>query len=187
MILLYKHIMDTRIERVLITNEQILNGVEKAATWINSTYHGKDLVLITILKGSIPFFGAIIPKIKVDCTIDYMHLSSFKGSHEAVTPPELLRNVSSELKNKDVLLVEDIIDSGRTIKMIIDILQSVGCRSIKILTMLDKPAGRTVELIPDFVCFTIPKEFIVGFGLDYQEQLRNLPYIGILKKEIYQK
>lgn len=143
---------------------------------------------MTILKGSIPFVGALIPKIKIDFVIDYMCLSSFKGKSEAQTEkPELVTSFTTDLKGKDVLLVEDIIDSGRTIKEVVKTLEHAQCKSIRILTLLDKPAGRTVELIPDYICFTIPKEFIVGFGLDYEEKMRNLPYIGILKKEIYSK
>ncbi len=179
--------MDARIEKILITEEQIQEAVVEAAKWVDAEYVDKDLVLVTILKGSIPFVGAIIPKITVDFEIDYIAMSSFKGGTEAQTLPELVQNFCSNLRNKDVLLVEDIVDSGRTIKEIYKLLEAQGAKSVKILTLLDKPEGRTVELVPDYKCFTIPKEFIVGFGLDYQEKLRNLPYIGVLKKEIYSK
>ncbi|MGL4948607.1 MAG: hypoxanthine phosphoribosyltransferase [Mycoplasma sp.] len=177
--------MDKRIERILISGEEIDVAIKKAAEWVDSTYINKDLVLLTILKGSIPFVGALMPKITLDYVIDYMSMSSFKGQTVAQTSPELIQSFTTNLKGKDVLLVEDIIDSGRTIKEIIEILKEAGCNSIKILTLLDKPANRTVDLEPDYACFTIEPEFIVGFGLDYKEIFRNLPYIGILKKEVY--
>lgn len=179
--------MDSRIEKILITKEEIDQAVIEAAKWVDDEYNNKDLVLVTVLKGSIPFVGALMPRITVDFEVDYIAMSSFKGGTEAQTLPELVQNFCTNLKDKDVLLVEDIVDSGRTIKEIYKLLEQQGAKTVKILTLLDKPAGRTVELEPDYKCFTIPKEFIVGFGLDYQEKMRNLPYIGILKKEIYSK
>lgn len=177
--------MDSRIEKILITEEEINDAIIKAAKWVDREYSTKDLVLVTVLKGSIPFVGSLVPKIKVDFEIDYIAMSSFKGCTKAQSLPELVTTFCSNLKNKDVLLVEDIIDSGRTISEIIKLLHEQGAKSVKILTLLDKPEGREVKLEADYKCFTIPKEFIVGFGLDYKEKMRNLPYIGILKKEIY--
>lgn len=179
--------MDPRIEKILINEKQIQQAITEAAKWVDEQYKNSDLVLVTILKGSIPFVGCLVPQIKVDFTIDYIAMSSFKGCTCAQTLPELVVNSCNNLKDKDVLLVEDIIDSGNTISEIINILKSQGCKSVKILTLLDKPSGRKVKLEADYKCFEIPKEFIVGFGLDYEEKMRNLPYIGILKKEIYNK
>lgn len=175
--------VDKRIEKVLISKTKIKRATKKAAQWINKEYANKNLVLVTILKGSIPFVGALIPLIKVDFEIDYIAISSFKGKTTAQSLPELVMNFCNNLKGKDVLLVEDIIDSGRTIKEIIRLLKTHNAKSVKILTLLDKPSGRKVEIEADYKCFTIPKCFIVGFGLDYEEKLRNLPYVGILKKE----
>ncbi|MGL4952014.1 MAG: hypoxanthine phosphoribosyltransferase [Mycoplasma sp.] len=179
--------MDKRIEKILISENEIHEAISKAADWVNENYENNDLVLLTILKGSIPFVGSLMPKIKLDYVIDYMNLSSFKGNTEAMTEPELIHSFTLSLAGKDILLIEDIIDSGKTISQIINILKETNCRSIKILTLLDKPEARVVDLAPDYSCFTIPNEFIVGFGLDYQEFFRNLPYIGILKKEVYSK
>lgn len=178
--------MDSRIERILITEKEINQAIISAAAWIDKIYDDKELVIITILKGSIPFIGALLPKIKVDFVTDYMTLSSFKGGVKALTTPECISTFTVDISNKHILLVEDIIDSGRTIKEIITLLLKNNVASIKILSLLDKPAGRTVDLKADYVCFEITNQFIVGFGLDYKEKFRNLPYIGILKKEVYE-
>ena len=177
--------IDKRIERILISELEINCAIDKVAEWINKNYESKNLVLVTILKGSIPFVGALIPKIKIDFTIDYLCISSFKGNTAAVCDPELIGDFSLNVTGKDVLLVEDIVDSGKTIKLVMDLLQKQNCNSCKLVTLLDKPDGRSVELVPDYVCFTIENLFVVGFGLDYQEKLRNLPYVGILKEECY--
>lgn len=179
--------IDDRIERVLISEQEINDAISKTAQWINENYKGKELVLVTILKGSIPFVGALIPKIKIDFTIDYLCISSFKGGTKAVCDPEIITNITSNLVGKDVLLVEDIVDSGKTIKCVMDLLIDQKCKSCKLITLLDKPDGRVVDLVPDYSCFTIENLFVVGFGLDYEEKLRNLPYVGILKESCYKK
>lgn len=182
-----KDVLHPWIEKVIITPEDLSVGISKAAQWINKKYAKKDLVLISILKGSIPFFGTLVPQIEVDLEMDFMSVSSFKGATFATTLPELVKNISIDIENKDVLLIEDIVDSARTISMVTDLLRKQNPTSVSILTLLDKPEGRTVDLKVDYACFTIPLLFIVGFGLDYREKLRNLPYIGILKNEIYLK
>ena len=126
-------------------------------------------------------------KITIDFSIDYLCVSSFKGETSAQSLPEIVTNLSSSLEGKDVLLVEDIVDSGRTIKLVMEALSKQNCNSCKLITLLDKPGGRVVELLPDYSCFKIDNLFVVGFGLDYKEKMRNLPYVGILKKECYTK
>ncbi len=180
-------VIDKRIERVLISEEEIQSAIVDVANWINKNYQDKDLVLVTILKGSIPFVGSLIPKITIDFSIDYLCVSSFKGETCAQSLPEIVTNLSSSLEGKDVLLVEDIVDSGRTIKLVMEALSKQNCNSCKLITLLDKPGGRVVELLPDYSCFKIDNLFVVGFGLDYKEKMRNLPYVGILKKECYTK
>ncbi len=175
--------IDNRIEKVLINERKINKAINKVAQWINQNFKDKNLVLVTILKGSIPFVGALIPKIKVDFTIDYISISSFKGERRAITEPEIINFLSNDVKGKDILLVEDIVDSGKTIKLVLDTLKKTNCNSCQLVTLLDKPKGRVVDLKPNYVCFDIDLEFVVGFGLDYKEKFRNLPYIGILKKE----
>lgn len=177
--------IDSRVEKVLISELEINSGIKKAAKWINQNYKDKNLVIISILKGSIPFVGNLLPKITVDHKIDFMSISSFKGNITAVTDPELISDITINIEGKDVLLIEDIIDTARTISKVIECLKNRNPSSLKVLTLLDKPDGRVTELVPDYICFTIPLLFIVGFGLDYDEQMRNLPYIGILKEDIY--
>lgn len=177
--------IDSRIKRVLISEEELVLGISKAAKWINDNYYQKDLVIISILKGSIPFVGALIPKITVDFQIDFLSVSSFKGGIKAATSPEILSKLNIDIKNKDILIVEDIVDSGKTISHVINLLKEQDPKSIKLLTLLDKPEGRETTLVADYSCFTIPLLFIVGFGLDYGEYLRNLPYIAELKEEVY--
>lgn len=177
--------IDPRIKKVLISEEELFLGISKSAKWINDNYKKKDLIIISILKGSIPFIGSLIPQITVDFQIDFLSVSSFKGGIKAATSPEILSKINVDIKNKDILIVEDIVDSGKTISHVIELLKENSPKSIRLLTLLDKPEGREVELKVDYACFTIPLLFIVGFGLDYGEYLRNLPYIAELKEEVY--
>lgn len=176
--------MDKRIEEVLISEEQLKIGISDAANWLNSNYTSEQCpVLVGILKGCIPFIGAIMPLLKFDFVIDFVTASSFKGGLSGDSCIDLFINLSHDIKNKDVIILEDIIDTARTLKLVIEKLHELGAKSIKIVTLLDKKDGRLVELNADYSCFDIPNKFIVGFGLDYMEILRNLPYIGILKDE----
>lgn len=177
--------IDPRIKEVLITEEQINERISKAAEWINKEYVGKEPIIVGILKGCIPFIGKLIPQITVDVKLDFLAISSFKGGITAATEPEIITDLKFEVKDQDIILVEDIVDTGRTIKKVMELLQARGAKSIKLVTLVDKKAGRKVELEADFVCWDIPLVFIVGFGLDYKEIMRNLPYIGVLKEEVY--
>lgn len=179
--------IDPRIKEVLITEEQIDQKITEAANWINKEYEGKEPIMIGILKGCIPFIGKLLPKIKVDMKLDFLAISSFKGGTSAQTEPEIITDLKFEVKDQDLILVEDIIDTGRTIKKVYDLLKIRGARSIKLVTLVDKKDGRLVDLQADFACCDIPLVFIVGFGLDYKEIMRNLPYIGVLKEEVYQE
>lgn len=177
--------IDPRIKEVLITEKQINERISKAAEWINKEYAGKEPIIVGILKGCIPFIGKLIPQITVDVKLDFLAISSFKGGITAATEPEIITDLKFEVKDQDIILVEDIVDTGRTIKKVMELLQARGAKSIKLVTLVDKKAGRKVELEADFVCWDIPLVFIVGFGLDYKEIMRNLPYIGVLKEEVY--
>lgn len=176
--------MDKRIKEILISEEQLKDGINKAANWLNSHYTSNDCpVIVGILKGCIPFIGSIMPLLKFDFVIDFVTASSFKGGTSGSNCIDLFVNLSHDIKNKDVIILEDIIDTARTLKLVVNKLYELGAKSIKIVTLLDKKEGRVVELDADYSCFEIPNKFIVGFGLDYMEILRNLPYIGILKDE----
>lgn len=180
------NIIDPRIKEILITEEQINQRISDAANWINKEYQNKEPIMVGILKGCIPFIGKLLPQITVDLRLDFLAISSFKGGIKAATEPEIITDLKFEVKDQDIILVEDIVDTGRTIKKVIELLESRGAKSIKLVTLVDKKEGRKVELEADFVCWDIPLVFIVGFGLDYKEIMRNLPYIGILKEEVYQ-
>ncbi|MCV3754225.1 hypoxanthine phosphoribosyltransferase [Ureaplasma zalophigenitalium] len=180
-----KQIVDKRIKQVLITEEEINTRIRDAAEWINTNYAHQSPIMIGILKGCIPFLGKLLPHVNVDLRLDFMAISSFQGNIVAQTEPEIITDLKFSVQGEDIILVEDIVDTGRTIKKVINLLLARGANSVKVLTLVDKKEGRKVDLVADFVCFDIPLVFIVGFGLDYKELMRNLPYIGILKEEVY--
>ncbi|WP_208964745.1 hypoxanthine phosphoribosyltransferase [Mycoplasmoides gallisepticum] len=166
------------IEKILITNEQINEAAIKAANWINQIYKDDEIILVGILKGCIPFIGKIIDKIECEMILDFMTLSSFKGETKSQGTPKIVMDLAYDVMDKNVLLVEDIIDSGNTIKIVLDLLKQRGAKSVRLLTFLDKPSGREVDVKADYVCFEVPHGFLVGFGLDYKDKLRNLPYVA---------
>ena len=177
--------MDSRIEEVIISEKQIIEGIKKAAQWVDSVYKNEEIVIIGLLKGCIPFFGQLVSNIKTDLEMDFMVVSSFKGMDKAVGLPEIVTDIKTNIKDKHVLLVEDIVDSGYTVKYVLDYLNERSCKSIKVISLLNKQEGRKVDFDPDYYCFDVPNKFLVGFGLDYKEKFRNLPYIGVLKKGVY--
>lgn len=169
-------------KNILISNHQINKAIKKAAKWINENYEGKTLVLVGLLKGCIPFFGQLITKIKVNLIIDFLVVSSFKGENKAQGKPKIITNILTDITNKDVLLLEDIIDSGYTIKYVVEEFQKHNPNSIKVMSLLNKQEGRKIDFTPDYYCFDIPNKFIVGFGLDYKEKERNLPHIMVFDR-----
>ncbi len=177
--------IDSRIEKVLITETELKQGIKLAADWVNHEYRNKKPIIVGILKGCIPFIGQLVPQLTIDHRMDFMAVSSFKGQTHATGQPEIITDMLFDIEGQDILLVEDIVDTARTIKQVIEMLRKRNPKSIKLLTLLDKKEGRRVELEADFACFNIPLVFIVGFGLDYQEIMRNFPYIGVLKEEVY--
>ena len=180
--------MDKRIKEILISEKQLKTGIKLAAKYLNSNFKSKQCpIIIGILKGCIPFIGALIPLLKFDFAIDFISASSFKGSIKGSSKIDLNIFLTLDVKDKDVIILEDIIDTARTLKLVVLELKKLGAKSIKIVTLLDKKEGRKVDLNADYSCFEIPNKFIVGFGLDYLEILRNLPYIGILKDEYINK
>ena len=176
------------IEKILISEEELDKIVTELAEKISADYSGSDkrLVLLCILKGSIVFMGDLMKKVTVPVEIDCMRVSSYG---EATTSSGniniLLDLVRADLAECDILIVEDIIDSGRTLSYLTGYLAHKGAKSVKTCTLLDKPSRRTVEFVPDYVGVEIPDEFVVGYGLDYAEKYRARPFIGILKPEIY--
>ncbi len=183
-----KSLLDNDIAKVLITEEELDKTVSRLAEEISRDYADKNLLLLCILKGSIVFCGDLMKKLTIPCEIDCMRVSSYgRGTVSGGKINILLDLHRSDLSKKDILIIEDIIDSGRTLSYLVDYLSLNGARSVKTVSLLDKPSRREVDYTPDYRGFEIPDEFVVGYGLDYAEGYRTLPYVGILKPEVYTK
>ena len=179
--------MEKDIQRILLSEETIRRRVEEMGKLLTEEYAGKDPVVVGVLKGVVVFYSDMIRQIKVPCQMDFMWLSSYSGTNST---GELIvrRDVSVDIKDRHVLILEDIYDTGTSLDFTYRHLMAKGPASLKICTLLDKPERRKpgITLKPDYVGFTIPNEFVVGYGLDYNEHFRNLPYVGVLKPEAYQ-
>ena len=170
----------------LMSESEIEKTVSEIADRINADYEGKTLVVVGILKGSCVFFADLLRKITVeDCQIDFIDASSYGGGSASSGNIKLLKDVNCALPGKDVLIVEDILDSGNTLCFIKEHLLEKGADSVKICTLFDKPSRRKKPITPDYCGKVVDDLFIVGYGLDYNERYRNLPYVGVLKSEIY--
>ena len=166
------------LTRVLVTREEIAASIKKLGQQITNDYQGKDLVVVCILKGACIFFTDLIREIDLPLEIDFMVVSSYGDGTESSGRIKILKDLSVDIAGKDVLIVEDILDSGNTLSKIVEILNGRGANSLKIVSLLDKPA-RHVNVVPvEYTGFVIPDKFVVGYGLDYQEKHRNLPYVG---------
>ena len=176
--------------RVLVSAEEIAAIADRLAAEIESTYAGstRPLVMVVILKGSMPFATELMKRITIPMELEFMKVSSYgagtKSSGEIKVSVDLKRD---DLQDIDLLIVEDIVDSGRTLYRLTQLLKNRNAHSVRTCTLLDKPSRREVDLIPDFRGTDIPDEFVVGFGLDYAEKYRNLPFVGVLKPEVYEK
>lgn len=176
------------VEKVLIDEESLNIRIKKLASYINQHYKDEDdLILVAILKGSVMFMAELAKHIKVDTNLEFMSVSSYGAGTTSTGNVKILKDLDTDIKDKNVLLVEDIIDTGNTLYKLKTNLEKRDPKEIKIVTLLDKPERRTIDIKPDWYGFKIPDEFVVGFGLDYDQSYRNLPYIGILKKEVYEK
>ena len=174
------------VAEVLITEEQIRNKVADLGAALSADYAGKAVTLVSVLKGSLPFMADLMRQITVPVTIDLMEVSSYGGpSTETSGLVRILKDLSASIEGKDVVIVEDIIDTGLTLNYLVRYLRGKNPRSLRICALLDKPARRLVDITIDYRGFTIPDRFVVGYGLDYAEFYRNLPFIGVLKPEVY--
>ena len=181
-------ILDQDIAYTLVSEEKINSIVTKIAADIDRDYmnSGKKLLLLCILKGSVVFMGELMKKIKTPLEIDFMKVSSYgAGTISSGRINIVLDLHRGDLPNVDIIIVEDIIDSGKTLSYLVKYLELKGAHSVKTCTLLDKKERREVDFTPDYVGCDIPDEFVVGFGLDYDEKYRNLPYVGVLKPEVY--
>ncbi|AFV02624.1 MAG: hypoxanthine phosphoribosyltransferase [Dehalobacter sp. 4CP] len=179
--------MERKIAKVLITEEQLKKRVAELGEQITNEYFGKDLLTIGIFKGAVPFFADLIRQIRIPLRYDFMAVSSYGSSNRSSGAVRLLKDLETSVEDKHVLIVEDIVDTGLTLKYLKENLLRRQPLSLKIVTLLDKPERRQVDIQPDYNGFVIPNEFAVGYGLDYDEMYRNLTYIGVLKPEVYEK
>lgn len=178
--------MNDYIKYVLVSEEEINKKCKELGALITEEYEGKNPIFIALLKGSVPFMAELIKNIKCDMEIDFMDVSSYSGV-SSTGEIRINKDLDRSIKDCDVIIVEDIVDTGRTLKCIKDLLYSKGAKSVKIVTLLDKPDGRVIDIEPDYSAFVIPDEFVIGYGLDYNQKFRNLPFVGVLKEEYYKE
>ena len=180
--------LDKDIERVLVSKEEIQEAVDRRGKELTRDYQGKQVVVVGILKGAAIFMADIIRSMDVYLDIDFMDVSSYGDAFESSGEVKIIKDLDTRLESRHVLVVEDIIDTGRTLSYLVDLFKYRKAASVKVCTLLDKPERRVVkDLVPDYVGLEVPNEFVVGYGLDYLQEYRNLPYIGVLKPEIYQE
>ena len=189
--------MDQDILKVLITEEELRECVKKLGEQISRDYQGKNLLMVSVLKGSVVFMSDLMRSITIPALIDFMSVSSYGSGVKTSGVVKIIKDLDQQLEGKDLLIVEDILDSGMTLSYLSQLLRARNPRSIRIATLLDKPERRTADIqadyygfraiTADYIGFTVPDEFVVGYGLDYSEKYRNLPYIGVLKPEVYSK
>ncbi|MBQ1740748.1 MAG: hypoxanthine phosphoribosyltransferase [Erysipelotrichaceae bacterium] len=172
------------VEKVLISEEEIVKRCKELGAQISKDYAGKDPMIIGLLKGSVPFMAELIKNIDIDCTIDFMAVSSYSGL-ESMGDVKIVKDLDTSIKGVNVLVVEDIVDTGKTLEKVKQLLYSKGANDVKVVSLLDKPDRRIVQIEAEYVGFVIPNEFVVGFGLDFNQKYRNLPYVGVLKEECY--
>ena len=177
--------LEQDIDRVLFTEEQLQARVAEIAAQIDRDYAGKQPLLVSVLRGSFVFMADLVRRITLPCTVDFMAVSSYGSGTTSSGQVKIVKDLSEQSEGKDVIVVEDILDSGNTLSYLLKLLEARHPASIRLCTLLDKPERRTKPVAVQYSGFTIPDEFVVGYGLDYDEKYRNLPYIGILKPRVY--
>ena len=178
--------MERDIERILIDERQISEKIQELGKIISNDYRDKNLLMISVLKGSVCVMADLMRVITIPCQIDFMAVSSYGAGTKTSGTVRIIKDLDLDLKDYDVLIVEDILDSGMTLQYLVQILKERKPASIKLCAMFDKPDRRKVDIKADYRGFVVPDEFLVGYGLDYAEKYRNLPYVGILKREVYE-
>ena len=179
--------MNDDILRVLYSEEELEAKCAELGAQISKDYEGKNLLLVSVLKGAVVFMTDLMRHITVPCSIDFMVVSSYGSGVKTRGVVKIVKDLDADLAGKDLLIVEDILDTGMTLHYLKQLLQDRNPNSIRIATLLDKPERRRAAVRADYVGYQVPDEFVVGYGLDYDEKYRNLPYVGILKPEVYKK
>jgi len=173
------------IKKVLISEEAIVKRCEELGKQIDKDYKGMpEVLMVGILKGSVPFMAELMKHIESDIAIDFMAASSYSGT-ESMGDIKIVKDLDQSIKGKNIILVEDIIDTGFTIKHLKKMMYDKGAETVKVVALLDKPSRRIVDISADYIGFEVENEFVVGFGLDFNQKYRNLPYVGVLKEELY--
>ena len=175
------------VQEILLSEEKIDLKIRELGKLISEEYSGKDLLVIGVLKGSVIFVSDLVRNISIPCEIDFMSVSSYGASSESSGVVRILKDLDQDIEGKNVIIAEDIIDSGITLDYLVDFLKARKPKSIEIVTLLSKPARRKVDINVKYIGFEVPDEFLVGYGLDYANRYRNLPFVGILKREVYEK
>ena len=180
--------MDMRddIQTVLVTEEQLRAKVAELGARISRDYAGRDLLLVSILKGAVVFMADLMRAVTIPCSIDFMVVSSYGGTNtESTGLVKIVKDLDADLSGRDVLIVEDVLDTGVTLSNLVPMLKMRHPNSVRICAILDKPARRKTDIRADYIGFEVPDAFVVGYGLDYDEKYRNLPFVGVLKPEVY--
>jgi len=175
------------VDYIMLTEKQIKSRIKAVAKQLDKLYEGRKPVVVCILKGSSVFFSDLIRQMKTTLTVDFMSVSSYGSGTKSTGEIKIRTDLSTDIQGRDVLIVEDIIDSGNTLYHLKKLLNARAPASVNIVTLLDKPERREVPIEPEYTCFVIEDEFVIGYGLDYDEEYRNLPYVGVLKRCVYEK
>ncbi len=178
--------MHNDIERIIITTDEIAAKCDELGKQLAAEYAGLNPLLIGVLKGATPFMADLSRKMDIFVEMDFMDVSSYGSGTRSSGEVKIVKDLDAKVEGRHVLIVEDIIDSGLTLSYLVDLFKYRKAATVKIVTLLDKPEGRTASIKADIVGFQVPNEFVVGYGLDYNEKYRNLPYIGVLKPEVYE-
>ena len=178
--------LEKDIERILISQEEIQVRCKELGKELTEIYQNTNPLVVGVLKGAVPFMADIVRSIDTYLDLDFMDVSSYGNATVSSGEVKIVKDLDTNVEGRDLLIVEDIIDSGRTLAYLVDLFKYRKAKSVKIVTLLDKPEGRVVNIEADYVGFNVPNEFVVGYGLDYAEAYRNLPYIGVLKPSVYQ-
>lgn len=179
--------MEHLIKRILVEEDEIKRRVAELGAQITEDYRDKDLVLVGILKGAVIFLSDLVRNIKIPVGMDFMAVSSYGKSSTSTGEVRIIKDLDSSVENKDIIIVEDIIDTGYTLAYLTDNIRKRGAKSVRVCTLLDKPERRKVNVQVDYLGFEIPDEFVIGYGLDYAEMGRNLPFVAALNEEVYKK
>ena len=175
--------MHNDVKKILVSSEEITKREQEFADEISKYYKDKNSipVIVGLLKGSVPFMMGLVMKLDIDCEIDFMDVSSYSGTNSIEV--RVIKDIEGSVTDRDVLIVEDIVDTGKTLEKVTEMFKNKGAKEIKIVTLLDKPARREKAIEADYIGFVVPDEFVIGYGLDYNQKYRNLPYIGVIKEE----